>query len=114
METLEEKKKNLRRLLKASRDGDVAAVRALLESGNGDVNGVDNDDAVRLGFSFCSAPNCRLAFARKRVGAVDVAWDYGLTAGFIMYRLSAWKGCNSFRVITRSFAGRGAAPQGRR
>jgi hypothetical protein len=44
MERLE-KKKNIRRLLEASRVGDVAAVRALLESGNVDVNGADE---VRL------------------------------------------------------------------
>jgi hypothetical protein len=45
MEALEEKKKNLERLLKASREGDVAAVRALLENGSVDVNG---GDKVRL------------------------------------------------------------------
>jgi hypothetical protein len=33
MKTLEKKKKNLERLLWESREGDVAAVRALLESG---------------------------------------------------------------------------------
>jgi hypothetical protein len=110
METLDEKKKNLWRLLKASREGDVAAVRALLESGNVDVNGVD--DFVRL--LFCSAPNCRLAFVLKRVGAVDMAWDYGLTAGFITHELSVWKGCTSMGVIRRSFAGRRTAPQSRR
>jgi hypothetical protein len=87
METLDEKMENLRRLLEASRVGDVAAVRALLESGNVDVDGVDG--LVRL--LFCSAPNCRLAFVRKRVGAVDVAWDYGLTAGFITHGLSVWR-----------------------
>jgi hypothetical protein len=43
---LEKKKKNPECLLTASRWGDVAAVRALLESGNVDVNGVD--DWVRL------------------------------------------------------------------
>jgi hypothetical protein len=41
METLEETKKNLRRLWGASREDDVTAVRALLESGNVDVHGVD-------------------------------------------------------------------------
>jgi hypothetical protein len=52
METQEEKMenperlKNLERLVKASREGDVAAVRALLESGNVDVDGAD--DVVRL------------------------------------------------------------------
>jgi hypothetical protein len=48
METLEEKKKNLKRLLWASEKGAVAAVRALLESGNVDVNGVHHDSWVRL------------------------------------------------------------------
>jgi hypothetical protein len=41
MEPLEEKTKNLERLLKASREGDVAAVRALLERGSVDVNGAN-------------------------------------------------------------------------
>jgi hypothetical protein len=45
MKVLEEKT-NLRRLLEASEKGDVAAARELLESGNVDVNGVD--DKVRL------------------------------------------------------------------
>jgi hypothetical protein len=45
MELLEEKTKNLERLLKASREGDVAAVRALLERGSVDVNGANE---VRL------------------------------------------------------------------
>jgi hypothetical protein len=43
-----EKKKNLKRLLKASEKGDVAAVRALLESGNVDINEVDDSHWVRL------------------------------------------------------------------
>jgi hypothetical protein len=112
METLEEKKtENSWRLRKASEEGDVAAVRSLLERGNVDINGVD-DNWVRL--LFCSAPNCRLAFVRKRVGAVDAAWDYGLTAGFIPHELSVWMDRTSLRVSMRSFAGRGAAPQGRR
>jgi hypothetical protein len=45
MESLEEKTKSLERLLKASREGDVAAVRALLERGSVDVNGANE---VRL------------------------------------------------------------------
>jgi hypothetical protein len=48
MKTLEEKTENLRRLVTGSKEGDVAAVRALLESGNVDVNGVDDGDWVRL------------------------------------------------------------------
>jgi ankyrin repeat protein len=49
MGTLEEKKKeNLKRLLKASREGDVAAVRALLDSGNVDVHGVVNRRPVLI------------------------------------------------------------------
>jgi hypothetical protein len=47
MKTLEEKTQNLERLLKASEKGDVAAVNALLESGNVDINGT---------FSFGSVP----------------------------------------------------------
>jgi hypothetical protein len=94
METLEEEKKNLMRLLKASEDGNVVAVRALLESENVDVNGVDV-----VGLCFCSAPNCRLAFVRNRIGAVDVAWNYGLTADFITHDLSVWTDCTSSCVI---------------
>jgi hypothetical protein len=45
MWTLWKKKKNLRRLSEASRVGDVTAARALLESGNMDVNWADE---VRL------------------------------------------------------------------
>jgi hypothetical protein len=45
METLDEKKKNLCRLRSASRVGDVAAVCPLLESGNVNVNEVNE---VRL------------------------------------------------------------------
>jgi hypothetical protein len=41
MKTLEEETANLKRLLKATRKGDVAAVRALLDSGDVDVNRVD-------------------------------------------------------------------------
>jgi hypothetical protein len=45
MESLEAKEKNVERLLKASREGDVTAVRALLGNGNVDVNGANE---VRL------------------------------------------------------------------
>jgi hypothetical protein len=45
METLDEKTENQERLLKASEKGDVVVVRALLESGNVDVNGANE---VRL------------------------------------------------------------------
>jgi hypothetical protein len=44
----EEKTKNLDDLLWASEWGDVEAVRALLGSGNVDVNGADHDIEVRL------------------------------------------------------------------
>jgi hypothetical protein len=40
MGSLEEKRKNLEHLVEASRRGDAAAVRALLESGNVNANGV--------------------------------------------------------------------------
>jgi hypothetical protein len=46
METLWKKKNLLELLLKASREGDVVVVRALLKSGKVDINGVD--DGVRL------------------------------------------------------------------
>jgi hypothetical protein len=39
MESLKEKRRNRERLLKASREGDEAAVRELLENGNVDANG---------------------------------------------------------------------------
>jgi hypothetical protein len=55
-----------------------------------------------------------MAFVRKRVGGVDVACDYGLTAGFITQGLSVWKDRTSLGVKRRSFASRGAAPQCRR
>jgi hypothetical protein len=45
MESLEEKTTNFDRLLKASREGDEAAVRELLENGNVDANGANE---VRL------------------------------------------------------------------
>ena len=45
MESLEEKRRNLELLLKASREGDEAAVRELLENGNVDANGANE---VRL------------------------------------------------------------------
>jgi hypothetical protein len=41
-------KENPKRLLKASEKGDVAAVRALLDSGNADANGVFDGHWVRL------------------------------------------------------------------
>jgi hypothetical protein len=53
METLEEDT-GLERLLEASYDGDVAAVRALLESGTVDVNGTAKK--VRLISCFCAKP----------------------------------------------------------
>jgi hypothetical protein len=107
-----EKKKNLKRLLKASEKGDVAAVRALLESGNVDVNGVDDGDWVRL----LSAPRQTAAWllCGKRVGAVDVVCGYKLTDGFITHEVSVWMDRTTLGFTRRSFAGRGAAHQGRR
>jgi hypothetical protein len=77
MEALEEET-NLERLLEASYDGDVAAVRALLESGAVAVNGIANK--VRL-IKFCSCAKPQVALLRRRpgrVGGVDVACDCGL------------------------------------
>jgi hypothetical protein len=41
MESLEEKRRNLERLVKASREGGEAAVRELLKNGNVDANEAD-------------------------------------------------------------------------
>jgi hypothetical protein len=68
METLEEKAKNLRSLLRASEEGDVATVRAVLESGYVDLNGVD--DLVRL---LSALRQTAHGFCVRGVGAVDVA-----------------------------------------
>jgi hypothetical protein len=56
MEELEEKTNAQERLVQACRDGDVEAVRTLLESGNVDVNGVDAGDRVRSLFVYPTKP----------------------------------------------------------
>jgi hypothetical protein len=91
METPEEKTKNLLRLRKATIKGDAAAVRALLESGNVDVNGVE--DWVRL----CSAlRQTARDFTAEMAGAADATWAVS----------PGWKGPTSCCVIIiKSFAG---------
>jgi hypothetical protein len=72
METLKEET-GLERLLDASYNGDVAAVRALLESGNVNVNGAENKVCL------ISAPCAIPAGTSRRSG------DCGLMTGFITH-----------------------------
>jgi hypothetical protein len=108
VETLTEKEENQERLLKASREGDAAAVRALLESGDVDANGVDK---VRL-FSALRQTACRSLSGYGRNGSAACAC--GLTVGFIAHELSVRTDSTSSCVIRRSPAGRGVAREGRR
>jgi hypothetical protein len=109
-----EKKKNLERLLKASEKGDVAAVRALLESGNVEVNG-----AMRcVCFLLCARIACDFVLN----GRVDsVQWMHhapceltDACALHLIHALSERKDPTSLCVIARSFGSRGVARGGRR
>ena len=93
------------RLWKASKKGDVATVRTLLESGHVDVNA----DKVRSLLVFRPRMCLPSGFYRDAVGGLTHVYAVLLT-----HASSVWNQTTSLCVIRRSFGSRGVASRGRR